>query len=277
MTVNINWNPSPNYSTGRGCKKIIAIVNHQTAGQGPGALSWLCNKASQASAHYLIYRDGTVYQLVRDLDTAWHAGGVNKPSWSLYDGTNPNRYTIGIEHECYPAVGGDGNLTELQYHATLELHRQLIKTHAIMVDRAHIIGHYQIDSVNRPNCPGAKFPWDRLMKDLTLGTTTIPIVVNSKTIMGIVVNGISYAPVRELANDLGKTVNWDAALNAVLIPPVTATVPSAPAGTIHVVTGSTILDGLLVGGISYAPVRALAETLGHKVEWDDLNKTVKIT
>lgn len=112
----------------------------------------------------MIYRDGTVYQLVREKDTAWHAGGVNKPSWALYDGTNANRYTLGIEHECYPAVGGDGNLTEVQYQATLELHRQLIKTYAITVDRAHIIGHYQIDSVNRPNCPGKAFPWDRLMK-----------------------------------------------------------------------------------------------------------------
>jgi len=277
MTLNIKWKPSLNYTAGHSGKKIIAIVNHQTAGKGTGALSWLCNKASRASAHYLIYRDGTVYQLVRDMDIAWHAGGVNKPSWSLYDGTNPNRYTIGIEHECYPAVGGDGNLTELQYHATLELHRLLIKTHAIIVDRAHIIGHYQIDSVNRPNCPGTKFPWDRLMKDLTLGTISVPIVVSGKKIMGIVVNGVSYAPVRELANDLGKTVNWDAALNAVLIPPVTITVPAAPTGTIHVVTGSTILDGLLVGGTSFAPVRALAETLGHKVEWDDLNKMVKIT
>lgn len=276
MSLSINWKQSPNYNAGRNGRRIIAIVNHQTAGQCPGSLNWLCNAAAKASAHYLIYRDGTVYQLVKDSDTAWHAGAVSKPSWTLYDDSNPNRYTIGIEHECYPAVGGDGNLTEQQYHATLELHRQLIKNHGITVDRNHIIGHYQIDSVNRPNCPGSAFPWDRLIRDLTLGTTSVPIVVSGKTIMGIVCGGVSYAPVRVLGESLGKTVNWDAAINAVLIPPVTVTVPAAPAGKIHVVTGDVILEGLLVGGSSYAPVRALAEVLGHKVSWDDVNLKVII-
>jgi N-acetyl-anhydromuramyl-L-alanine amidase AmpD len=204
---------SPNFSAGRGGKKIIAIVNHQTAGQGPGALSWLCNPASKASAHYLVLRDGTVYQLVKDQDTAWHAGGVNKPSWALYDGTNPNRHTIGIEHECYPAVGGDGNLTEAQYRATLELHRQLIKAYGIPVDRDHIIGHCQIDSVNRPNCPGAGFPWDRLMKDLKGDEdmkTPAKIVVNGKDLQGyILADNLSYAPVRALAEALGAKVGWN--------------------------------------------------------------------
>lgn len=164
--MNIIWKKSPNYAAGRNSKKVIAIVNHQTAGRGAGALSWLCNPKSQSSAHYLVMRDGTVYQLVKDSDTAYHAGIVNKPTWKLYNGTNPNRYTIGIEHECYPEVGGDGDLTEVQYQATLELHRLLIKAHGIPVDRDHIIGHYQIDSVNRPGCPGSAFPWERLLADL---------------------------------------------------------------------------------------------------------------
>ena len=219
MSLNINWKQSPNYTTGRNGKKIIAIVNHQTAGQCPGSLSWLCNAAAKASAHYLIYRDGTVYQLVKDSDTAWHAGAVNKPSWKLYDGSNPNHSTIGIEHECYPAVGGDGNLTELQYQATLALHRQLIKAHSIPIDRDHIIGHCQIDSVNRPNCPGSAFPWDRLMKDLK-GEGTVP----DKTPCKIVIKGIEFpgyleggsshfaegVKVTDVIKALNNTITWDA-------------------------------------------------------------------
>ncbi|HPF20050.1 MAG TPA: N-acetylmuramoyl-L-alanine amidase [Syntrophomonas sp.] len=276
MTVNINWKPSPNYTAGRGGRKIIAIVNHQTGGQGPGALSWLSNPASKVSAHYLIFRDGTVYQLVRLQDTAWQAGAVDQPSWMLYDGTNPNRYTLGIEHECYPAVGGDGNLTERQYHATLELHRQLISNHSIVADRTHIIGHYQLDSVNRSNCPGRNFPWERLMQDLTLGTTSVPIVTSPKKLMGFVINGVSYAPVRALANQLGRTVEWDALRNAVLIPPVTVAVPTAQADKVFVVTGAVVIEGLLLGGTSYALARTLAEALGYQAEWDDANKTVII-
>ena len=164
--MNIEFVKSPNYSKGRNGKKIIAICNHITAGQFPGCQNWLCNPKAKASSNYLITRTGKIIQLVKDEDTAWANGGVNKPSWTLYDGTNPNRYTISIEHEGYGSNGGDGNLTEQQYQATLWLHRYLINKWNIPIDKNHIIGHYQIDSVNRPNCPGKEFPWDRLMKDL---------------------------------------------------------------------------------------------------------------
>lgn len=160
--MNIEWAGTPNYRSGRNGRKPIAIVNHITAGAFPGCLSWLQNQAAQASAHYLIIKAGQIFQLVKDEDTAWHAGVVNKPSWPLYDGTNPNRYTIGIEHEGQP---GD-TLTEEQYQATLWLHRQLITKWSVPVDRDHIIGHYRIDSVDRPNCPGPGFPWNRLFNDL---------------------------------------------------------------------------------------------------------------
>lgn len=163
--MEIKFKASPNYKTGRKGRKIIAIVDHITAGSYPGCLTWLQNPDSKASAHYLITRAGEIFQLVREQDTAYHAGGVNKPNWSLYDGTNPNYYTLGIEHEC---ISG-GELTEAQYQATLWLHKQLVEKYNLPIDSNHIIGHYRIDSVNRPNCPGPNFPWDRLFKDLKGG------------------------------------------------------------------------------------------------------------
>jgi len=163
--VETEWASSPNYSKGRNGRKIIAIVNHITAGTFPGCLSWMRNPQAKASAHYLVTRQGKVYQMVRDEDASWHAGAVNKPNWKLYDGTNPNRYTIGIEHECLSG----GLLTDAQYKATVELHKMLIAKYNIPIDKDHIIGHYRIDSVNRPNCPGPSFPWDRLFSDLKGG------------------------------------------------------------------------------------------------------------
>lgn len=163
--MQIKWSSSPNFRAGRRKRKPLAIVNHITAGLMPGTLGWLKNPAAQASAHYLVTKDGRIFQLVKDEDTAWHAGIVNRPNWSIYDGTNPNKYTIGIEHE-----GFDGDLTEAQYQATLKLHRQLIAKWGIPIDQEHIIGHYRIDSVNRPNCPGPKFPWQRLFSDLKGGS-----------------------------------------------------------------------------------------------------------
>ncbi|AFL99778.1 negative regulator of beta-lactamase expression [Desulfitobacterium dehalogenans ATCC 51507] len=159
----IEWVGTPNFRSGRNGRKPLAIVDHITAGYYPSCLSWLQNPESQASAHYLVLRNGRILQLVEDKNTAWHAGIVNQPNWSLYDGTNPNFYTIGIEHEGRP---GDG-LTEAQYQSTLWFHRELLaKYPAIKIDSDHIIGHYRIDSINRPNCPGTKFPWAKLFADL---------------------------------------------------------------------------------------------------------------
>lgn len=160
MSFKIEWAPSPNYFSRNG-KKPIAIVNHITAGSMPGCLSWLRNPEAKASSNYLVTRDGRIYQLVRDEDAAWANGIVRNPSWELYDGHNPNRYTLSIEHE-----GWDGSLTEAQYQATLWLHRHLTEKWSIPVDDQHIIGHYRIDSVGKPNCPGPKFPWGRLFADL---------------------------------------------------------------------------------------------------------------
>ena len=154
------WSPSPNFSSRDG-RKQIAIVNHITSGNFPGCLEWLQNPISQGSAHYLITRTGRIIQMVKEGDKAWANGIVNKPNWSLYDGTNPNLYTLSIEHE-----GFDGALTEDQYQSTLFLHKELASKYNIPIDTEHIIGHYRIDSVDRANCPGPNFPWDRLFKDL---------------------------------------------------------------------------------------------------------------
>lgn len=157
---NIEWVGSPNFTEGRGGKKIIAIVDHITAGKFPGCLSWMQNPKSEASAHYLVTKTGHIFQLVDDEDTAWHAGVAYKCSWSLYDGVNPNRYSLGIEHE---ALAGE-TLAEAQYEATLWLHRQLIKRWEIPIDNEHIVSHIRINAGH--NCPGPGFPWERLFKDL---------------------------------------------------------------------------------------------------------------
>jgi N-acetyl-anhydromuramyl-L-alanine amidase AmpD len=208
--VKIEWVGTKNFSEGRGGRKIIAIVNHITAGLMPGCLSWLQNPKAQASAHYLVTRDGRILQLVKDGDTAWHAGIVNKPNWKLYDGTNPNRYTIGIEHEGFP----NEPLTEIQYQATLWLHRQLVAKHGIPVDNDHIIGHYRIDSIRRPNCPGPKFPWDRLFEDLK-GKGEDEDVIKTKVLFegmeleGFIKDKTTYVEIRKLCEALGLKVYWN--------------------------------------------------------------------
>lgn len=244
---------SPNFLAGRKGARIIAIIDHITSGKYPGCLDWLCNPAADASAHYLVTRGGMIIQMVHDEDSAWHAK-ANRPSWRLYNGTGVNRYTIGIEHEGYKENGGNGALTEAQYQATLWLHRTKIQEHRIPIDRDHIIGHYQTDSVTRANCPGQLFPWSRLMQDLTSGSMptgarTVQILVGGTILEGIVVDSKTYAPVRQFGNVLGFPVNWD------------------PLAGVSV--GGVKIFVRAFNGISYAQVRELGEGLGKKVTWNN--------
>jgi len=274
--VQIHWASSPNYTSGRRGRKIIAIVNHITAGLMPGTLNWLQNPTAMASTHYLVTKAGVVYQLVKDEDTAWHAGIVSKPSWSLYDGSNPNYYTLGIEHE---ALAGE-SLTETQYQATLELHLMLIKKHNIPLDRNHIIGHYLLDGVNRKNDPGPGFPWKRLLNDLVMPNTTdnstkIIIDTGNNSINGFLHEDRAYGPVREIATALGWQVEWlNEARTAVLLPPPDREDNKANAA--RVVIASRSLAVTILGDKAFAPVRQMAEAMGYKVDWNSENRTVKI-
>jgi N-acetylmuramoyl-L-alanine amidase len=70
------------------------IIVHDTAGalNTMGSVAWLCNPQARASAHFVIGRDGKIFQLVSCNVKAWHAG-VSK----LGDRSNVNDFSIGIE------------------------------------------------------------------------------------------------------------------------------------------------------------------------------------
>lgn len=169
------WQNSPNYWAGRDGEDVISICNHIMQATMESANSWFKNNASQVSAHFGVARDGRVYQWVKVANTAWANGIMNKPDTSVAwinqcytKGINPNFRTISIEHE---GLSGQA-FTNAQFQATLALHKFLIKTFNIPIERIHLIGHYMIDSVNRPNCPGAGFPWGRLISELKGGSTS---------------------------------------------------------------------------------------------------------
>ena len=200
---------SPNFHKGRSGFQPIAIVNHITAGNYPGCLSWLCNPQAQSSSHYLITRAGQILQLVQDTDTAWANGIVNQPSWPLLrPGLNPNLYTLSIEHEGFPQQ----TLSEAQYDASLELHRLLCYKWQIPRNQQHIIGHCAIDSVDRVNCPGSAFPWQRLLTDLQ----RVRIFLNGveASINAQLIDGTTFIPIRFLEK-LGYIVKWDESAFAV--------------------------------------------------------------
>lgn len=184
------WLGSPNFWGGRNGNRIVAIVDHIMQSSFASADAWFHNSASQVSAHFGITLDGRVYQWVRTENTAWANGFLNQPDtnidWianALNNNINPNYFTLSIEHEGYT-----GNpFPEAQYQASLWLHKHLIGNYGVQPDRQHIVGHYKLDSINRPYCPGTGFPWNRLMQDLAAAVPggTSPAAPNQQFVPGM--------------------------------------------------------------------------------------------
>lgn len=173
--MKIVWkaNEHTNHSERRG-HKPIAIVNHITGGTAGSAHNWFTSPNNDnSSAHFLVTKDGQIWQYVAIERMAWANGltleAIPKAAAAIVKekNVNPNYYTISIEHE-----GSDGNLTEAQLNASIWLHKAIreyvfkVYGYEIPFNRKHIIGHYEIDPVRKPKCPGAMFPWSELINRL---------------------------------------------------------------------------------------------------------------
>jgi N-acetyl-anhydromuramyl-L-alanine amidase AmpD len=215
MIPHIIWKGSPNYGIPRGTQgrngyKAIAIVDHIMAGTLIGTDAWFNNRNSRVSAHFGVGKNGEIHQYVDIKNTAWHAGNVRNPDWSLLiPNVNPNLYTIGIEHE-----GQTGDIiTEVQYQSTLTLHRWLIEQLGIISGSETIIAHHRIDSVNKARCPGTGFPWSRLLANLTQKESEqveeVNVVEKGIYYNAFRCNGKTYVELRSYATQDDKTVIWD--------------------------------------------------------------------
>ncbi|WP_339060108.1 N-acetylmuramoyl-L-alanine amidase [Tepidibacillus marianensis] len=186
--MNITQRPSTNKYDGRKGWKPDMIVCHITEGSYAGAVSWLCNPDAQASAHFVVAQDGRITQLVQLTDSSWCNGTSTDPSSKVYYGksslaavrerkTNANYYTVTIEHEGIWAKT-KGKLTDAQLAATIELiawiRSEVKRIYGVEIplDREHIVGHYQINPVTKPNCPGALFQFDTIIETLKGETST---------------------------------------------------------------------------------------------------------
>jgi len=144
------WHPSPNYSARKPHYIVIHYTAHQTAESALTTLTDGTRGERRVSAHYLIGKDGTRYQLVSDLHNAWHAGPGR---WGTI--TNLNQVSIGIEldNDGYSPFSGE-----------------LIESLLILLDdlctrwnipRHHILGHQDFAPARKRD-PGPLFPWKRL-------------------------------------------------------------------------------------------------------------------
>lgn len=173
--INITKNLVKNFSSREGYSPKIIVI-HISAGSLTSMTSWFSTPGSQASAHYGIGKNGSILQYVEEENKAWHAGRVNNPSFELYlNNVNPNLYTIGIENEGLDLA----DAPKEQIESLVELIRDICKRHSIPMDRDHIIGHFEIDAINRPYCPSP---------DHSIMDKIVNLLDNKDSIKGQIIN-----------------------------------------------------------------------------------------
>lgn len=123
----ILFDPSPNFSKGRGGHKVQYICLHSMSGFYSGSQAWFKNPRAKVSSHYLISQKGEILKMVQEIDTCWAIYGFNNIS-------------ISIEHEDKQLAGKDGTwVTPEMFEASTNLVTQLLKKYNLKVE--NVIGH----------------------------------------------------------------------------------------------------------------------------------------
>lgn len=142
------WIGTPNM----GLRRPNFVVIHYTANNSceETLREFTTTGGREASAHYVICRDGTVHHMLNDLLRSHHAGDSK---WG--NNTDLNSSSIGIELD----NNGSQPFSEAQLNSlTILLER--LKT-AYKIPAPNFIGHADI-APTRKGDPGAKFPWKEM-------------------------------------------------------------------------------------------------------------------
>lgn len=262
--------------------KIIprGLVIHWTANEGKGAnavanRNYFNKPTTEASAHYIV-DDKQIVRCLPENEMAYHVGAKQyKPEAVAKLSSYPNNCTIGIEM----CVNADGNFQETYRH-TVDLAVDILKRYGWGVDR--LWRHFDITG---KNCPayfvsddyGRKYTgltaaqaWAKFKDDvnrLLVGNPQpaqkpvdkVSIEINGcrLPVQGYLRDGVSWLPIRAVAETVGGKVEWCACTKQVRV------------------NGKDVTESI-ENGIAYAPARELAAILGLTVEWEQATKTVKM-
>lgn len=143
------WVPSDNFGNRHPQLIVLHYTEQDSVAESLDTLRTR-NSGGPVSAHYLIGRDGRIYQLVSDAKRAWHAGGGR---WGTI--TDVNSASLGIEIDNNGVVP----FPPVQIDSLIRLLTDL--TTRWRIPCAQIIGHQDLAPTRKPD-PGPLFPWARL-------------------------------------------------------------------------------------------------------------------
>ena len=168
--MNIQQYSTVNKSSRNGYKPMF-ICWHIADGTYNGTITWERNSSSQVSSHFVLGKNGEVAQLVPLDMAAWTQGGIRNPTHPYvksHPSVNPNQYCVSIECEGF-WKDTKGKLTDAQFNSAVDLTKHIVSEVKklynvdIPIDREHMIGHCEINTVTRSHCPGELFPFDELI------------------------------------------------------------------------------------------------------------------
>lgn len=163
-----------NFRKGRGRWKPELIVIHVMGGTMVGTDAFFNTERPkrESSAHYGV-SETEIHQYVAEVDQAYHAG--LKPEQILAHGTarlirarsntNPNLYTVGIEHDVANDKTDLAPWSDALYAQSARLVADIAKRWSIPLDRDHVVGHRECGALKA--CPGA-CDLDRLVHEAKL-------------------------------------------------------------------------------------------------------------
>jgi hypothetical protein len=159
------WRPasSKNYSNRPPTVEIDCVVLHATAGGLSGTLAWFANPESGVSAHYVVAKNGKVYQMVEERKEAHHAGA------SRFQGREDfNQFSVGIE--IVNKNDGQDPYPPDQFEAMVSLVDYLVVKYDI--ERQWIVTHADISTVGKTDPRG--FPVHELLTRVYDPETNLP-------------------------------------------------------------------------------------------------------
>lgn len=134
-------------------KPNYVVIHHTAQDSLQQTLRTFTVPHAQVSAHYVIGRDGEVYQMLSDYVRAWHAGAGK---WGSV--TDLNSVSLGIELD----NNGSEPFSEAQIYSLLNVLDTLKRKYNIPT--ANFIAHSDIAPTRKVD-PSAFFPWKRLAEN----------------------------------------------------------------------------------------------------------------
>lgn len=140
----------------------ILLLHYTDMADSGAALNRLCDPTSQVSAHYFVFENGRILQLVPEARRAWHAGEA------VWNGDRDiNSGSIGIEI-AHPGHSRDPAASETmvpfpaaQIQAVIALASDIVTRWGIRADK--VLAHSDVAPMRKRD-PGEAFPWEELAR-----------------------------------------------------------------------------------------------------------------